>query len=70
MFSDDSVVSVCPRLSLHVTFRLARLKLVGGVGAGAGPLVASGVRELVAVGRDEVVKDGGTTGACEGCVSI
>lgn len=62
MSTNDSV-SACLRLSLHPPIRRKRLKLVGGVGAGAGPLVAGGVGELVAVGRDEVVENGGATGA-------
>lgn len=48
------------RLLLH---QIRRLKLVGLLSAGTGPLVASGVGELVAVRGDEVVEDGGSTGA-------
>jgi hypothetical protein len=54
-----------PCLPSIVASKLRRLKLVGLLGAGAGPLVAGSVGEFVAVGRDEVVEDGGSTGACQ-----
>jgi hypothetical protein len=61
VFNGDSS-SACLRLFLH---QIRRLKLVGLLSAGTRPLVAGSVGELVAVGRDEVVKDGGSTGACQ-----
>jgi len=49
---------------VYCCIKLSHLKLVGLLSAGARPLVAGGVGELVAVGRDKVVKDGGSAGAC------
>jgi hypothetical protein len=63
VFTGDSLL-ICPHLSLCVPFLNTHLELVGLLGAGAGPLVASGVGELVAVRSDEVVEDSGATGAC------
>jgi hypothetical protein len=64
VFTGDSLL-ICLHLSLCVPFLNTRLELVGLLGAGARPLVASSVGELVAVRSDEVVEDSGTTGACE-----
>ena len=61
VFNGDSSSALSP---VYCCIKLRRLKLVGLLSAGAGPLVAGSVGELVAVRRDEVVEDGGSTGAC------
>ena len=60
-----SMVTAHQPVSVYFCIKLRHLKLVGLLSAGAGPLVAGSVGELVAVGRDKVVKDGGSTGAWE-----
>ena len=60
MFTGDWVWARL-HLSFCVPFLNTRLELVGLLGAGARPLVASGVGELVAVRSDEVVEDSGAT---------
>jgi hypothetical protein len=62
VFTDDRGSGL--HLSCSVPFLGGYLELVGLLGAGARPLVAGGVGELVAVGSNEVVEDSGSTGAC------